>query len=212
LAELDNLHDTSNPSGSKQLTISEFEEIAQRTESSLKHLQMIKGWVENESSKEKQALKDLRDRVDRECEKMTVRVVVSRVQGEKESGTHPGVLTQIFKITLPDIGDHKAYMLLKHPAKRKIQCVSGQNYLVDKVKLVLNPKREMILVSTTLTVLRVEKEETFSLGSLELSQNEPCENFVPLGINKTKKPQQAAYDGNKHFVNKENNANNLVSP
>lgn len=122
------------------MTISEFEEIAQRTESSMKHLAQVQSWLENNKKQSHMPgkLKELRDRVERECEKMTVRVNISKVEAEKQSATLPDIITQIFKVSLTDIGDHKAYMLLKHPAKRKIVCKKGQNFLVDKVKLIVN--------------------------------------------------------------------------
>jgi hypothetical protein len=44
--------------------------------------------------------------------------------------------------------------------------------LIDKVKLVINPKAEVILISTTLTVLRSESDESFEVESLSLSQKQ----------------------------------------
>ncbi len=41
--------------------------------------------------------------------------------------------------------------------------------MIDKVKLVINPKVEIVLVSTSLTVLRSESEDSFTVESLELS-------------------------------------------
>jgi hypothetical protein len=47
--------------------------------------------------------------------------------------------------------------------------------LVDKIGLTINPKGEVLLVSSTLTVFRVESDEdsdSFSVESLELSQKQ----------------------------------------
>ena len=42
-------------------------------------------------------------------------------------------------------------------------------YLADKVKLTINRLGEVVLISTSLTVLRVESDETHSIESMELS-------------------------------------------
>ena len=49
---------------------------------------------------------------------------------------------------------------------------TNDQYLVDKVKLIVNAKAEVILISTSLTVLRVESEESNSVESMELSQKQ----------------------------------------
>ena len=60
-------------------------------------------------------------------------------------------------------------MLKSHKNKRNT-FTSGEAFLIDKVKLVINPRAEVILVSTSLTVLRSESEDSFTVESLELSQ------------------------------------------
>lgn len=42
-------------------------------------------------------------------------------------------------------------------------------YVADKIKLTLNAKGEVVLLSTSLTVLRAESEDNFTVESLELS-------------------------------------------
>ena len=49
---------------------------------------------------------------------------------------------------------------------------ANDSYLADKVKLIVNPKGEIILISTSLTVLRVESDEAYSVESMELSQKQ----------------------------------------
>ena len=46
---------------------------------------------------------------------------------------------------------------------------ANDQLLADKVKLVINQKGEVILISTSLTVLRVEIDEEYSVESMELS-------------------------------------------
>lgn len=99
---------------------------------------------------------------------MTVRVRFNKKQGERESATTPNVITDIYKATLIDIDTH-AFVLLKcHKSGRHI-FNSGDSYLIDKVKLVINPKAEVILISTTLTVLRSESDESFEVESISMS-------------------------------------------
>lgn len=68
-----------------------------------------------------------------------------------------------------DIDTH-AFILLKCHKNSRNVFNSGENYLIDKVKLIINPKAEVILISTTLTVLRSESDESFEVESLNLSQ------------------------------------------
>lgn len=78
-------------------------------------------------------------------------------------------MTDIYKITLTDIGV-KGFILLKHLKKMTVDYKVNDNFVIDKVKLVVNPKGEVVLISTSLTVLRAESEESFTEESLELSQ------------------------------------------
>ena len=102
---------------------------------------------------------------------MTLRIKFNRKQGERESATTPGVITDIYKATLVDIDIH-AFVLLKCHKNSRYNFNSGDSFLIDKVKLVINPKAEVILISTTLTVLRSESDESFEVESLNLSQKQ----------------------------------------
>jgi hypothetical protein len=52
----------------------------------------------------------------------------------------------------------------------------GGKYLIDKIKLVINKKGEIVLISTNLTVLiqyqMIREESEDSYDSLDISQNE----------------------------------------
>ena len=61
---------------------------------------------------------------------------------------------------------------MKHQKGRRMQFEPNDQYLVDKVKLLVNAKAEVVLISTSLTVLRVESEESYSVESMELSQKQ----------------------------------------
>ena len=147
-----------------KLSISEYDEIAQRLEGSIKQLEMVRDALQSPDN-----LANLRQKIDIECEKMTLRIQFGRKQGERESATTPGVVTDIYKATLVDI-DTQAFVLLKCHRNSRNTFNSGDSYLIDKVKLVINPKAEVILISTTLTVLRGESDESFEVESLSLSQ------------------------------------------
>jgi len=81
------------------------------------------------------------------------------------------VVTDIYKAKLVDI-DMRAFVLLKSHKSNRYTFKPGDNFLIDKVKLVINQKAEIILISTTLTVLRSESEESFEVESLNLSQKQ----------------------------------------
>ena len=55
---------------------------------------------------------------------------------------------------------------------------ANDQLLADKVKLVINQKGEVILISTSLTVLRVEIDEEYSVESMELSQKQLRDDAV----------------------------------
>jgi hypothetical protein len=57
----------------------------------------------------------------------------------------------VFKVQLVDI-DKRGYLLLKHSKSKKIELKDNENFLVDKVKLIINKKGEIVLISTSLTV------------------------------------------------------------
>lgn len=54
---------------------------------------------------------------------------------------------------------------------KKCALKEGDEYLADRIKLLVNVQGEVVLVSTSLTVLRVESEESSSdIESMHLSQ------------------------------------------
>jgi len=75
-------------------------------------------------------------------------------------------VTDIYRVLLADI-DLKGYVMLRAPLKTIKVYQSGDCYIADKIKLTLSPKGEVVLNSTTLTVLEVESE--CDMDSLELS-------------------------------------------
>jgi hypothetical protein len=90
-----------------KLTISEYDEIAQRLESSLKQLCLIKKAVIQPEN-----LDVLRKRAERECDKMTVRIKFQQKTTERPSANTPGVVTEVYKVSLIDI-DVQGFLLLK---------------------------------------------------------------------------------------------------
>ena len=61
---------------------------------------------------------------------------------------------------------------MKYPKKKVIKFEAGDNYLADKIRLIINKLGEVILISTTMTVLRVESDDTHTVESMELSQKQ----------------------------------------
>lgn len=81
----------------------------------------------------------------------------------------PGVVTDIYRVAFEDVAV-KGHLMLKAPLKVIRRFSEGDCYIADKIKLVLTPKREFVLISTTLTVLTLESDE--DIDSLELSQKQ----------------------------------------
>ena len=146
--------------------MTEFAEVGARLEDSLKQLNTVRDALDTQEN-----LKGLRSKVDRDCEKMTLRATIVKRSGENDSGTIKGVVTEVYKVQLIDISKY-AYLLLKHYKKRRFDLSDGETYLIDKVKLTVNPKGVIVLISTSLTALRREEEEDDSEESIHLSQKE----------------------------------------
>ncbi len=96
-----------------KLTITEYDEIAQRLEESLKPLDLLKTMLESAEN-----LDALREKVEHECEKMTMRIKFGSKQSERQSTQNTSVITDVYKATLVDI-DKQAFVTLKsHKNKR----------------------------------------------------------------------------------------------
>ena len=74
----------------------------------------------------------------------------------------------MYKISIVNLG-RNGFLLLKRQKNRQMDFAANDQLLADKVKLVINQKGEVILISTSLTVLRVEIDEEYSVESMELS-------------------------------------------
>ena len=68
--------------------------------------------------------------------------------------------------------------MLKHPKTKNFVLMDSLTYIFDKVKLTINKKNELVLSSTSSTVIREEKEDTFTVESLEFSQKDENEEEV----------------------------------
>lgn len=98
-----------------------------------------------------------------------MRIKFGNKQSERQSTQNTSVITDVYKITIVDI-DKQAFVTLKSHKNKRSTFAAGDTYVIDKVKLVINPKDEVVLVSTSLTVLRSESEDSFTVESLEMSQ------------------------------------------
>ena len=61
---------------------------------------------------------------------------------------------------------------MKRAKNRKIKFSHGDQYLADKVKLKINTMGEVVLISTSLTVLRIETDEPHAVEPMDLSQKQ----------------------------------------
>jgi len=81
------------------------------------------------------------------------------------------VITDVYKVVLTDIETHGFLFLKCHQSTIKT-FLEGDCYLIDKIQLIINPKAEIVLSSTTLTVLLNESDESCEVESLHLSQKQ----------------------------------------
>lgn len=81
------------------------------------------------------------------------------------------MITDVYKVVLTDIETHGFLFLKCHESTSKT-FLEGDCYLIDKIQLIINPKAEIILSSTTLTVLLNESDESYEVESLHLSQKQ----------------------------------------
>ncbi len=99
---------------------------------------------------------------------MTLRLQFGTHERTRSQASKPNTITDIYKCQIVDI-QKKGFILLKHPKNRPIKFSQGDSYLADKIKLQINRLGEIVLISTSLTVLRVETDEPHTIDSMELS-------------------------------------------
>ena len=100
---------------------------------------------------------------------MTLRVSIRKFEKTRNSSSCTGIQTDIYRCELVDL-QHRAFIVLKYPKKKTIRFEPGDKYLADKIRLIINKLGEIVLMSTAMTVLRVETDETHTIESMELSQ------------------------------------------
>ena len=136
----------------------------------------------------KENLIKLREKVDQTCGNLTLRANIVRFQEQKQSVVQNSIVTDVYRIELTDIQPYKkGYLLLKYSKKKNPKLQQDSNYLIDKIKLVINKKGEIVLISTSLTVMieyklfRPEDEESYDVDSLGLSQEDDEEYYYADG-------------------------------
>lgn len=139
---------SSHSSQSKLITISEYDEIAQRLQKSFESLDLAKEALESREN-----LENLRPKVEEKCLQETVRVQVKRKQKETQSDTNANMMLHIFKVEFTDIG-RKGYFLLKGTKGKYIKLIDSMHYVLDRVKLVINKKGELVATTTSSTIIR----------------------------------------------------------
>ena len=100
-----------------------------------------------------------------------MRVQFGKFEKTRQSTSSPGIVTDIYRCQIVDI-QKRAFIVLKHLRSRPVKFEVGDQYLADKVKLVINKLGELVLISTSVSVLRVETDEPCSVESMELSQKQ----------------------------------------
>ncbi len=163
------LEDGSSSTARRQdfkLTLCEYENIAQRLEISLKQLVQVSDMLET-----KENFKAMREKVNRDCEQMTLRVEIQSHYKSKPG--QDGVVVETFKCKVADM-DRRGFLMIKTHKTRVREFLdaiqNGQTYIFDRIRLLVNVRGEVVLTSTSSTVFREESDE--SDISMELSQKQ----------------------------------------
>jgi hypothetical protein len=148
-----------------KLTLCEFENIAQRYESSLPILLRVADVLDT-----KENFKAMREKVNHDSEQITLKVDVS---SHFKSRYMDRIATEIYKVKLHDI-DRRAFLMVKTDKARIKEftdhVIIDSTYVFDRIKLQVNTRGELVLTTTSSTVFREESED--SEMSLELSQKQ----------------------------------------
>ena len=80
---------------------------------------------------------------------------INRKQKESEhkNANSQNICINIYKCELVDI-EKRGYLMLKHNKNKNFKLLDNYNYLLDKVRLMINKKGDIILSSTSSTVIR----------------------------------------------------------
>eukprot|EP00347_Sterkiella_histriomuscorum_P016494 403352965 len=191
---------SSSQSHANLLTISEYDQIQNRLEDSYKILDLVKDALSNPDNMEQ-----LRQKLeDKQNEHATLRVKVIRKQKQAQSITNPNLSLHIFKVEFIDI-EQKGYAMIKHAKSKTFQLIENQNYLMDQMKLAVNKRAQIVVSTTSISVIREEKEETFTVESLELSQRDEEEEEYRRQQQFQKKPIQ-----NRNYNNYDSDYENQI--
>ena len=78
----------------------------------------------------------------------------------RESVKKNDEVTSTYKIILTDI-DVKGFILLRHLKKMTVDYQVDDKYVIENVKLIINPKSAVVLIGSPLTYLKAESERFF---------------------------------------------------
>ena len=174
------LEDGSSSTARRQefkLTLCEYESIALRLETSLGQLRQVADVLDSKDN-----FKALREKVNRDCEQMTLRVEIQSHYKSKPAIN--GIAVEIFKCKVSDL-DRRGFLMVKTQKSRVREfldaIINGQTYIFDRIRLLVNVKGEVVLTTTSSTVFREESDE--SDISMELSQKQR-DFYVPSRNNR----------------------------
>lgn len=90
--------------------------------------------------------------MEQQCEKITLKILILGFKDQKTYALQPNVVTDTYRIDIPDLSI-KGFLLLKYPKSKNLKPVEDACYLVDKIKLVINAKGKVILLTSGKTVM-----------------------------------------------------------
>lgn len=180
---------TGNPCQQFVLTESEYSQITQRILDSKKGLDMLKDCTTKESLKQNKAA------IEQECSKMSLMVQVQTKRDSQRSGT---IVSDVYEILVTEMyPSKKAFLVLMYNGGDETkQLMDNADYLIDKVRLIINKKGEICFVTTEHSVLieyrrlNQNQEDSQSFGS-DASDSDKDEYQYINGQNKSEPVDEA---------------------
>ncbi|TNV73609.1 hypothetical protein FGO68_gene1044 [Halteria grandinella] len=148
------------------ISIEQHEEIAKRLESSYETMDLALTCLASPEN-----LANLKSKLD---SPITCRVKIIKLQKdqEKASAMKKMLVISIYRVEIIDIQKKGFFIAKREQSLSKQDLQDNQCYLLDQVRISINRKGELVLASTTKTSIRQEKDDNFTVHSLELSQRD----------------------------------------
>ena len=155
-------------------TVNDYDSVSRRLEDSFELIDLIKSCLSTPEN-----LVHLRPQVEEKSSKMggaTLRVKIIRLQRDNTNDSDSPTATkslkqivQIYRVGIVDL-EKRGFLMIKRAKNKSLTLLDDQPYVVDRTKVCINKKGEVVITSSHQTVIHEEIDDTFTVQSLEMSQ------------------------------------------